>query len=337
MIGQSELNNFLNLLIMVDQYLSTNKLKLISVVVAVVEKDKKHLKKCLVSIEKSAKYAGIPIEIIVVANGTKAPSILYIHSPFKIIINDANLGFGQAINKGMSEATGQWCIILAPDTIIRMDTIQNLMKYVYIPRVAIITPKIHLSNNLLDYNLNPFPCLYNIFLEQSYIYKSDIPLIKLPNSDYREYEYTHEINASSSTFWLINKDIFLRLGRFDPRFFLFFDDTDLCKRIKDKGYRNIFVSEASITHLNHQSSGGIARGDLFIDGLKKYLLKYYPKYYTNISLFIFSLGCVFRIIFWNLRLLISNNRSIQKYGKSKITFCSQVLRRYISYISIKAC
>ncbi len=56
----------------------------------------------------------------------------------------------------------------------------------------------------------------------------------------------------------IRADLFGRLGGFDERFFMFFEDKDLCLRARDAGYSVRYIAEASLIHLRGGSSGGVS-------------------------------------------------------------------------------
>lgn len=307
-------------------------IKLLSVVITCVENDKKHLKNCLLSLEKSAEAAKIKLEIIIICNGTDISYPIYLKSPVRIIKNEKNIGFGRAINRGMKIAKGKWCIIPTPDIITHIDTIQKMLRYTIKPQVAIITPKIYLTDNKLDYYLMPLPSLWNIFLEQSYLYKLSIPRFKLPNSDINQYNYTHEIKAAACAYWMIRKKYFFNVGGFDPKFFLYYEDIDLCKRMSDKGYKIFYTPDTSNTHIGHQSTKGITRGDFYFNGFTKYMSKYYSKIQTFIACFFYLFGSLLRIIFLEIQRILTTNDQKKEFCKNKKTYCIQVMKSTLIYL-----
>lgn len=305
---------------------------LISAVIATVQRDKKYLKSCLVSLEKSADYANISLEIVIIANGTRLDKPAYIKSPCKIITNKENVGFGRAINQGMKIAKGEWCIILAPDTRCQHTALKLLMKHINIPKLAIVGPKIYFPDGSLDFTMLPFTSLWTIFLEQSYLYKLFPKIFHHPFGDKSLYETTREVNALASTFWLIKKEYFRKIGGFDPRFFLFHEDTDLCKRMIDNGFIIFYDCHALVKHLGHKSAGETISAELHIKSYFIYLSKYHNKLYENICLFILIIGTVIRLIFFGF------NNPENKYKKkylttSKIRYLKGVISEGIKYIN----
>ena len=81
------------------------------------------LEQCLYSLQKSAE--GIPVEVIIVDNQSTDGSVDYLKSRFphvKFIINDSNLGFAKACNKGLEFASGEYILFLNPDTLLSENT-----------------------------------------------------------------------------------------------------------------------------------------------------------------------------------------------------------------------
>ena len=284
---------------------------IISVIIVVVKRDKKYLKNCLISLEKSAYIANISLEIIIVANGTKLKKLSYLSSTYKILSNRQNLGFGNAVNKGMNQTNNKWCIILAPDTRIKLTTIQSLWRHTVDKKLAIICPKIHYSDGKLDYSILPYTNLWTIFKEQFYLYKLFPSIFTSPFSNNILYEKTHEVDALASTFWMVKKNYFINVGGFDERFFLFHDDLDLCRRIRSSRYKIIFEPKASITHLGHKSVSNQIGGKLLADSYYIYLSKYYNTLYIFICIIILFIGSLFRFTYWFLL------AKIYSYGKYK--------------------
>jgi len=298
---------------------------LISTVVVVVEKDKKFLKECLLSLEKSAKQAKTPIDFIVIANGTNLSEPIYLKSSYKVINNKVNIGFGAAVNIGVDKAIGQFCIITCPDVITDKNCIKNLLKQSKKEKIAIIGPKIKVVEGELQHTILPIPTPWQIFLEQSYLYKIFPRLFKSPLSDKELYLKTHYIDAVAAIWWLVKTKIFRQIGGLDPRFFLYFEDVDLCRRLKEVGYLIAYEPSAKVLHLMHKSTGGNPSGKLYFHSLKAYLLKYYSKLTVYFTLNIFRLGCLLRLIFWQTNEIFTTDAEKLEFGRQKIIFCKEAI------------
>lgn len=308
-----------------------NKKLTLSVVITVINRDKKYLKACLLSVEKSADYANIILKIIIVANGARIINPKYLKSKYVLITNIKNIGFGQAINAGMKYVHSDWCLVLAPDTRCKTDSIVNLTKYISYPDVAIIGPKSYYSTGLLDYNITPLTNIWDLFLEQSYLYKLFPKFLKHPFSDNSIYEKDGYVDGMASTLWLINTKIFRFLGGFDSKFFLYQDDTDFCKRVKDNGYKIFYSSNSEIVHLGHKSTTPKSCAEYMFHGYMTYLYKYYNPIYFYIFSMILLVGTAMRL--WIILILRLFNKTLMKnkyfYLKKLFKICLFYSSRFI--------
>jgi GT2 family glycosyltransferase len=285
--------------------------KKLTAIITVVEKDKKYLSDCIRTLFTSCKYAKIKLQLIIIENGTIINKKILNSFNYQILHLKSNLGFGKAINEGYNYVKTNWSIILAPDTKCNKNTIQSLINSSVNGQIAIIGPKIYYSDGSLDFSILPEPNLWNIFLEQSYLYKLLPNIFKHPFAYHKLYDKTQKVDGVASTFWLINSEIFRKLKGFDNRYFLFFDDSDFCRRIIEKKYQIIFQPKSSIIHYGHQSNSGIINGYHLLDGLFKYLSKYHSSFYTTFCFFIVYIGSLIRFIYWKLKSFKFNNYSVK--------------------------
>jgi len=298
-------------------------ISLISVIITVVDKDKPYLKECLISLEKSAKFAGIPLEFIIIANGTDISTIDYLKSPLRLINNKNNIGFGQAINIGVSRAKGSWCLLTCPDVRTGFKCLKTIFTGHTHKNFGLIGPKVSLADGHLQFTILPYPDLWQIFLEQTYLYKFFPKLFNSPLANQDLYQENQTVEAVAAIWWLFRKDSFEEIGGFDSRFFLYLEDIDLCKRLREKGYKIGYYHQAEAVHLLHKSTGGYGSGKLYYQSLKKLIEKYHGFIYTRLSLSIFLFGCVFRILYWKIKFKLIR-RSFQ--NSDNYLFCRDVLK-----------
>jgi len=186
----------------------------------------------------------------------------------------------------------------------------------------------------LEYTILPLPTLWQIFIEQTYLYKIAKSIFHSPLSDNKMYNKSQYVCALAAIWWLVRKDIFMRIGGFDTNFFLYFEDVDLCRRIKKEGYLIRYDHTGSIYHIGHQSFGGITNGQLYTESLHNYLNKYHNKFYTFLYLFIFICGCLTRLLYWKIKIKLVHNDETVTTGNGKIIFFKSVIK-YYSQLRIK--
>ena len=180
-------------------------------------------------IDKCIKSIDSNIKIIVVENSDNIQIKKYLENKFsnvEVIIAKENLGYGKGNNLGISKVDTQYVFVLNPDVILKENCLQELFKAQIVLRddFAILAP------NLLDN--------YGYFLNRNNNFKKSILEV-----DYVK-GFAMLINLKKVTFEEI----------FDENFFLFLEEIDLCKRIKNNGEKIFVVQESKVQHLAKQAS-----------------------------------------------------------------------------------
>ena len=291
----------------------------------------KCINKCILSIQKAAEYANIFLETIVVINdkskrGYKFPSDV------KVISNKKNYGYAKGINIGAEKAKGEWLLIANPDTITDKKALYYLLKNDHDRKIAIIGPKIYLSDGSIQFTINKFPSLYTVLLEQSYLYKITPFKYLLPKANLINYSSSHHVEALEGTYFLIRKKYFEEINNMDERFYMYFEDMDLCKRINDNGNKILFESKAKINHSKSVSSGGTILAEEYVKSFRKYFLKYYSQFYTKICLYLLFLGSFYRKYYWLIYERFSKDKVLKfKSGKMR-EYYQQMIKDCLKYI-----
>jgi GT2 family glycosyltransferase len=181
-------------------------------------------------IEQCIKSINPDIKIIIVENSDDAHIKNYLENKFlnvEVIIAKDNLGYGKGNNLGISKVNTQYVFVLNPDTILA----KNCLKELYKAQVMLRDDFAILAPNLLNN--------YGYFSNQNNNFKKSILDV-----DYVK-GFAMLINLKKVTFKKI----------FDENFFLFLEEIDLCKRIKNKGGKILIVKESKVMHLAKQASG----------------------------------------------------------------------------------
>jgi GT2 family glycosyltransferase len=181
-------------------------------------------------IEQCIKSINPDIKIIIVENSDDAHIKNCLENKFlnvEVIIAKDNLGYGKGNNLGISKVNTQYVFVLNPDTILA----KNCLKELYKAQVMLRDDFAILAPNLLNN--------YGYFSNQNNNFKKSILDV-----DYVK-GFAMLINLKKVTFKKI----------FDENFFLFLEEIDLCKRIKNKGGKIFIVKESKVKHLAKQASG----------------------------------------------------------------------------------
>lgn len=242
---------------------------------------KELLEQCILSIFAASK--NLKVEVIVVDNNSFDGSVDFLKEKFpsshcvKIISLDRNLGFAKANNVGAKAASGEYLLILNPDTILQEDTIEKTLAfYKKDPSVGAVTCKLILPSGKLDLACRrsfptPSVALYRILGLSRLFPKSKI--FGKYNLTYLNENIACEVDAIAGAFMLIKKENYDKIGGFDEDYFMYGEDLDLCFRIKKFGYKIYYNPETSIVHYKGEST-------------KKSSLSYVNNFYGAMQIFV---------------------------------------------------
>jgi GT2 family glycosyltransferase len=228
-------------------------------IVIICWNDLKVIKDCLRSIFEGTHST--EFEVLVSDNGSTDGSIAYIHQNYpsvKVIENGANLGFAKANNSGIRQTTGDYVLILNPDTIVHDGSLDRWIAFAdRHTDVGGFACRVHNPDGSYQISARPFPTVARYWISAMYL-RSLGQLSHVFESDtYTGWKGDSEcpVDWQSGCCLMIRGDLLRRLGGFDERFFYHFEEVDLCKRVWDSGSSILFTPEASITHLGGQSVG----------------------------------------------------------------------------------
>jgi len=251
-------------------------------VIIVSYASREFLQPCLRSI-----YAEIKVElteIIVVDNDSDDNTIEMVNSMFpdvKIIANPENVGYSKAINQGVKASSGQYILILNADTIIKTGAIQTLLAFMEKnPDTGVAGPKLLYPDGGLQYSCRTFQTLKTILLRRTFLSKI------FPKSrtlrDHLMLGWDHgsqkEVDWLVGAVLMVRRKAFEQIGLMDERYFLYFEDVDLCYRMKTAGWKVFYVPQAEIIH--HYKRGSYSESvfsrDVFVHIVS--MLHYYDKW-----------------------------------------------------------
>jgi len=191
-------------------------------------------------------------EVIVVDNASSDGSVEVVKQEFpsvKLIALPENVGFARANNEGAGQASGHYLLILNSDTNVPAGTVEKLIKVKKShPDIGIVAPLIFNPDESLqlswgkDLNL-----ISEIFLKYfakkwySWQFKK------------RKGKMNRNVDWVSGACFLIERRLFKQVGGFDEKFFLYIEDADFGRRIRQLGYKIHLTSQAWITHFQGQA------------------------------------------------------------------------------------
>lgn len=204
---------------------------------------------------------GIESEIIIVDNNSNDGSVEEIADKFpdvKIIANKENLGFGKANNQGMALAKGKYILLINPDTMVREDTLSKMIKFLEgHPDAGMVGCKVLNPDGTLQLACRRgFPGPWTSFTKVAGLSKI-FPKSKIfsrYNLTYLDENETHYVDAISGAFMFFKREVYEATEGFDPMFFMYGEDLDLCYRTQQAGYKVYYFPYTEIIHYKGEST-----------------------------------------------------------------------------------
>ncbi len=228
-------------------------------VVIICWNDWKVIENCLRSIFENKPK--IEFEVIVPDNGSTDGSVERILEQFpmvRLVENDANLGFARGNNAGIRKASGEYILILNPDTIVNAGSLDRWIEFAARhPEAGAFGCRVLNPDGTYQESARPFPTPLRYWIAALYLrplgYLSNVFL----SDKYVGWKGDSErtVDWQSGCCVMFRGALLNRLGGFDEQFFYHYEEVDLCRRLWTAGYSIAFTPEVTITHLGGQSVG----------------------------------------------------------------------------------
>ncbi len=210
------------------------------------------LRRCLISI-KAANTAS-SVKLIVVDNASSDNSCGTISDlrNVHLIRSEKNLGFGGGCNLGAVQGEAPFILFLNPDIHFLPDTLEKLISFITSDQLAedisIIGAQLLNPNGSIQKNIARFPMFRDFFprmLGLDRTFPGFFPPHFMKDLDY---ERTQVVDQVPGAFFLVKRETFDRLGGFDERFFMYYEDVDFSYRAHLVGWKTLYLAEISVQH-----------------------------------------------------------------------------------------
>jgi GT2 family glycosyltransferase len=223
--------------------------------------------------------------VIVVDNASTDGSTAMIRAEFpavELIANPGNRGFAAACNQGLAASAEEFILILNPDTAVTATALTTLLDTMRsAPQAGACGPRIVNPDDSLQPSCRRFPTLGRLVMDEFGLGKL-FPHSRL-FGDYRMTWWAHdrrrEVDQLMGAALLLRRAALDQVGVFDERFFMYYEEVDLCLRLHQRGWKILFVPDAIVTH----HGGASARQALAAMTLTRYrsLIAFYRKHYPT--------------------------------------------------------
>ncbi len=195
-------------------------------------------------------------EIIVVDNNSEDSIneiLTWQYPDIKFIQNKRNLGMGAGNNVGIRQARGDYIVIMNPDTIAFTDTFKKMYDFMQAnPEVGIAGPQQFYPNKTIQDSCYRWHSLLTPVYRRTPLGKFKFGQKDLDRFLMKDFDH----QSTKEVDWLLGSFLFCRakalekVGLYDERYFMYFEDTDLCRRFWQKDWKIVYCPEAKLIH-NH--------------------------------------------------------------------------------------
>lgn len=245
--------------------------KLLSIII-VNWKVRDLLRECLLSVFKNIELGHDRYEVVVVDNDSGDNSAAMVASEFPevtLIANRDNVGFGAANNQAMAYCHGEWILLLNPDTLVPPGAIDRMLKKIQAsPRVAVLGCRLENGDGSLQkWTGGAFPTFWNLVTHYFFLDRL-LPAAWRPAPLYLD----RDLREDAQVGWVSGACMLLRRSAvgeeiFNPHFFMYGEDMELCYRMREAGHHVVYTPAASIVHFQGESMKQ-QQGEIMLSSLK---------------------------------------------------------------------
>jgi GT2 family glycosyltransferase len=212
-----------------------------------------------VPVSSSQTGTGPAIEVIVVDNGSEDGSITMLRSDFPsvhTVANRDNRGFAAANNQGIAVARGRYVMLLNPDTEVVGPALSLMVAFADVnPRVAVIGPQLVFPDGSIQPSRYRFPTLLTAVFESTWMqrYAPRFILNRYYVRDQPDSE-THDVDWVRGAAMMVRREAIAEVGPMDEGYFMYSEELDWCRRMRDAGWRVVYLPQAQVVHHEGKSS-----------------------------------------------------------------------------------
>lgn len=259
------------------------------------------LEQCLNSVRKSTK--GITSEIFVVDNNSVDGSLKMLREKFpgvELIANKNNVGFSKANNQAIQKASGEYILLLNPDTVVEDDTFKKCIDFMDDHQDAggLGVMMLDGKGKFLPESKRGFPSPATSFFK-AFGFSKLFPKSRLFGKyhlGYLDKNKTHQVDVLAGAYMMLRKSVLDEIGYLDEDFFMYGEDIDLSYRIIKAGYKNYYFPGTRIIHYKGESTKKSTINYVFIfyNAMVIFAKKHFSKQNAWIYISLINLAIYFR-------------------------------------------
>jgi N-acetylglucosaminyl-diphospho-decaprenol L-rhamnosyltransferase len=190
------------------------------------------------------------LEIVVVDNdGAEPPEI---PSVARLIRNPRNAGFARACNQGIAASTGELVVLINPDAVVKRDFFGHIGAFIEEnPGVGVAGPRIVDADGRLQLSARKELSMVSGLLGRTSLLTRLFPKSSLVREQFpaiTEWRRPTAVDWVSGACMIVRRSALEEIGGLDERFFMYFEDADLCRRAREAGWSVFYLPHVEVVH-----------------------------------------------------------------------------------------
>jgi len=229
--------------------------KSVDITISLVSYNQCHdLERLLPTLLDAAKF--VCLEVLLVDCHSSDGTLQFVHERFPeidVFVNLERAGYGENHNINLERATGRYFVIMNSDMMVGQDTFTVLLEFIdKHDDIGIVSPKIINEDGTVQSLNKRYPAITDLFIRRFFPhFFSQFPIMRR-RLDYYEmrdvgYDHIYDVPCLSGCFMFCRTDLLMKLKGFDQKYFLYFEDFDLCRRIQET-HRTVYNPQTSVIH-----------------------------------------------------------------------------------------
>lgn len=221
---------------------------------------------------------------VIVVNNDHAPELRSVLGRDKlgmrIVQNASNVGFGAAANIGFKESNGEFVLLLNPDVEVGPGALEVMLEAMQLHRnIGIVLPQLRNPDGSLQYSCRRFYTWKTLWMRRGPWRQrlASHPAVRQHLMQDWDHASLADVDWGLGAAMLVRRQAVPGTHLFDERFFLYFEDVDLCLRIHRAGWRVVYHPDAVMSHQHRRDSarkGALLAKVRHLGSLMKFLWKY---------------------------------------------------------------
>ncbi len=275
-------------------------------IVIVTWNSRTDIERCLHSLGASGMRT--PAEILLVDNASTDETAAFVRTAFPgviVLAAETNSGFAAGNNRALNVAQGRYLLLLNPDTVVHTGALDALVTFMDgHPEAWACGPPLFNADGSPQRTGVRFPGIWNILVESLFLDRlfARTRLFGGHRELYRDPDLPRRVDYLQGSCLLVRRTAMERVGKLDEEFFMYFEETDWCRRMKEAGGEVWFVPGPGVLHFGGGTTGHYDERRLLLyhRSLLRFFRKHHPRAEGVVLRFILLFRSMIRIVVWSV-------------------------------------